>query len=302
MHAAPTMSHCPLCNASDTVFAMDVRDAAVSGEVFQLADCKHCGLRFTHHPPCETSIVRYYQSDEYISHQQHAKDAVSKLYMLARKFTLQQKRRLIERFSATSKGSLLDIGAGTGAFLHTMQMAGWDVTGLEPADTARDAAQQQFQLSLHPSAHLFELPDARFDIITMWHVLEHVHDLHGYLSKIRRLLKPQGKLFIAVPNVESQDALHYGAGWAAYDVPRHLYHFSPDSMRCLMERNALKVTAILPMWLDAFYIALKSEEYRKGSRLSALVEGCRSNLHALFGKKYTSSLIYVVESTKEVQP
>lgn len=301
MHAALTISYCPLCKATDTILAMDVRDAAVSGEVFQLADCKQCGLRFTNHPPCETSIVKYYQSDEYISHQQHAKDLVSKLYMLARRITLQQKRRLIERFSASKQGSLLDIGAGTGAFLHTMQTAGWDVTGLEPADTARDAARQQFQLSLHPALQLFELPEARFDIITMWHVLEHVHDLHGYLSKIRGLLKPQGKLFIAVPNVESQDALHYGASWAAYDVPRHLYHFSPDSMRCLMEYNELKVTAIIPMWLDAFYIALKSEEYRKGSRLSALIEGCRSNLYALFGKKHTSSLIYVVEPAKETK-
>ena len=241
---------------------MEVRDAAVSGEAFQLADCAACGLRYTHHAPCETAIGKYYQSADYISHQDEGKDVIGKLYMLARRFTLQQKRKRIEKMTGKTSGSLLDIGAGMGSFLHTMQQSGWKVTGLEPAAAARKVALDRYQLQLKDTTELFNLPEQSFDVITMWHVLEHVHDLHGYLSQIRKLLKPDGKLVIAVPNVESHDAIYYGTNWAAYDVPRHLYHFSAASMKHLLQRNGLSVLYTQPMWLDAFYISIMSERYR----------------------------------------
>lgn len=294
MHSDNLISPCPVCSTTNTRVVMKVRDTAVSGEVFQLADCSACELRYTHDAPCATAIGKYYQSADYISHQDEGKDVIGKLYMLARRFTLQQKRKRIEKMTRKISGSLLDIGAGTGSFLHTMQQSGWKVVGLEPAAAARNVALDLFQLSLKDTAELFNLPEQSFDVITMWHVLEHVHDLHGYLSQIRKLLKPDGKLLIAVPNVESHDATYYGEHWAAYDVPRHLYHFSAASMKHLLQRNGLAVLYTQPMWLDAFYISIMSERYRGGSMVSALVEGLRSNIKAFAARGNTSSLTYVV--------
>ena len=190
----------------------------------------------------------------------------------------------------------MDIGAGTGAFAAYMQQRGWDSTGLEPDETARERAAALYKLRLLPIGQLYSQAAESYDAITLWHVLEHVHDLHPYLEQLKKLLKREGRIFVAVPNYTSYDAAVYKGFWAAYDVPRHLYHFSPDALERLMEQHGLHLQATQPMWFDSFYISMLSEKYRngRGSLLKAACTGALSNLKAFIDKSKCSSLIYVI--------
>jgi len=192
---------------------------------------------------------------------------------------------------------LLDVGAGTGAFASTMQKNGWNVTALEPDATARANAEKDFNITLQPSENLFSLKDESFDAITLWHVLEHVHNLHNYINKFYSLLKEDGVLIIAVPNYTSYDANEYESAWAAYDVPRHLYHFSPKSMKTLLGKHKFKLKKYKPMWFDSYYISLLSEKYLTGKSnpLKAFISGTISNLHTLKSKQKSSSIIYIAQ-------
>lgn len=194
------------------------------------------------------------------------------------------------------KGLILDVGSGTGAFAAEMNLYGWGVTGLEPDPGARKLAEELNKIKLRPIDEFYQLPDNHFDAITLWHVLEHVHDLNGYMEKFRSLLKPDGLLFIAVPNYDSGDAKAYKENWAAYDVPRHLYHFTPAVMSTLAERHGMKVKQYLPMWFDSYYISLLSSRYKHGKTnlAGAFFAGLRSNWKALFNSKKCSSVIYVI--------
>jgi SAM-dependent methyltransferase len=176
-----------------------------------------------------------------------------------------------------------------------MKTSGWEVKGLEPDEKARGLALQK-GLDVDDSAALFSLPGSSFDAITLWHVLEHVHELHSYMDRLKQLLRPNGVLFVAVPNYTSGDALHYGASWAAYDVPRHLYHFSPASMQKLLSLHQMTATAILPMWFDSYYVSMLSEKYRGGNIISAFLQGANSNIRAAGNRQRCSSLIYVIKT------
>jgi 2-polyprenyl-3-methyl-5-hydroxy-6-metoxy-1,4-benzoquinol methylase len=188
------------------------------------------------------------------------------------------------------------VGSGTGYFAAEMKNAGWLVTGLEPDDEARRMAAEIHGIQPDPVQELFDLPQNSFDMITLWHVLEHVHELKRYIKQFRDLLKENGKLFVAVPNYESHDAKVYKEYWAAYDVPRHLYHFTPNSMKQLMETAGLKVVSIKPMWFDSFYVSLLSSKYKNGSTNwpGALWTGLRSNMKAIANVRKCSSVIYII--------
>ena len=290
-----TSSPCICCGHATLIPVLTVTDHSVSGEQFPIWECSACGFRITGHAPDAAHIGPYYVSEDYISHTNTSRGLINQLYQWARVFTLRQKKKLLTTTSGKLKGNLLEVGAGTGYFAETMQQAGWQVTALEPDAGAREIASQRAGLHLLSSEHLFELHSSDFDIITLWHVLEHVHELSAYLQNFHRLLRKDGHLIIAVPNYTSPDAHHYGANWAAYDVPRHLYHFSPDSMRKLLAAHQLELVAIRPMWLDAFYVSLLSEKYAKGGNnfVSGFLQGAVSNLKALVKGKNTSSLIYI---------
>lgn len=207
---------------------------------------------------------------------------------------MRSKQNWVRAATGLKTGALLDIGSGTGAFLHYMKQNGWQATGLEPDEQARDNAKKIYNVDAQPVEQLFSLPSASFDAITMWHVLEHVHEVHAYLQQIRTLLKPGGSLLIAVPNYTSPDADHYGPFWAAYDVPRHLYHFSPASMEQLLQQHQLKIIKKHPMVFDAFYVSLLSEKYKTGrSRMIAGAwSGFRSYRKALKETDRCSSIVY----------
>ncbi len=286
---------CPACDKQDFIEIFSVQDYTVSKEKFLLAQCENCTIRFTQQVPNLQAIGAYYKSENYVSHSDTAKGFINMLYHKVRKITLQSKAALIQKITGMRAGTLLDIGAGTGAFLHTMQERGWQVTGLEPDADARQLAFKKHELNLLDADQLKCLPLQHFDAITLWHVVEHIHDLNAYFDTIYNLLKPGGKLFIAVPNYTSYDASHYQQHWAAYDVPRHLYHFSPMAMDLFLQKHQLEIITEKPLWFDSFYISLLSEKYRTGKThlFRAFFIGLRSNMAALFKTKSCSSVIYI---------
>ncbi|MFZ1529214.1 MAG: class I SAM-dependent methyltransferase [Ferruginibacter sp.] len=288
---------CPVCGSSSLQKIFSAKDHTVSGKQFVMERCSACSFMFTNDVPPQQEIGAYYASENYISHSDTQKGLINRLYHLVRKRTLAGKRKLLQQQTGKTTGHVLDIGCGTGAFLNEMKMAGWQTAGLEPDDTARQNAQKLYGISPEPSHKIFELPHQSFDAVTMWHVLEHVHALHEYLAQVKKLLKPGGKFFVAVPNYTSFDAQHYKEHWAAYDVPRHLWHFSPKSMELLMSKHGLKLLNTKPMWFDSFYVSMLSEQYKngKGNIVGALFTGLRSNLKAISNKDTCSSLIYTAD-------
>lgn len=289
-------NNCPVCGSDAIGVHEIIRDYSVSKETFPVWHCRNCSFLFTQDIPDQDSIGSYYQSADYISHNDTKKGIINTLYHLVRRYTLRLKRKMIVRETNLKSGHLLDIGAGTGAFLNEMKHSGWQVTGLEPDAGARTIARDKYQLQLLESSTLFRLESGKFDAITMWHVLEHVHALQEYIQTIVQLLKPGGRLIIAVPNHTSRDAEYYKTYWAAWDLPRHLYHFSPASMRTLMQLNGLEIDKIIPMWFDSFYVSMLSETYKQGkpAYLNACWQGLRSNQQALSDAERASSLIYLI--------
>ena len=289
-------SACTCCNSENIVKALSAKDYTVSNEEFEIWQCNACTARFTQNVPDKNEIEKYYQSEDYISHSDTKKGFINSLYHRVRKRTLHSKRKNVEKFTKLSTGKVLDIGAGTGAFLSTMDKAGWNVTGIEPDEIARENAKKLYGLSLQTPQELFNLPPQSFDAITMWHVLEHVHELHEYMDQLIKLLKPRGCLFVAVPNYTCYDEKVYKEFWAAYDVPRHLYHFSPRSITQLLLQHGLQLKDIKPMWYDSFYVSMLSEKYKSGKNnfLNAIWTGSVSNWRALFNKETCSSLIYII--------
>ena len=290
-----TYQQCPCCGSNYIKKSFVAKDHTVSNESFEVWICDDCSLQFTQTVPDAENIGAYYKSTAYVSHSDTKKGLINRLYHLVRNYSLGTKRKLIEELTGAKKGELLEVGAGTGAFANAMQKAGWEITGLEPDETARKIALDKYGLSFHAPEYLYQC-SKQFDTITMWHVLEHVHDLHGYLEKFHSLLKPDGKLLIAVPNYTSFDADIHKEHWAAYDVPRHLYHFSPKSMQILAKAKGFIVKDYKPMWFDSFYVSMLSEQYKngKGNLLKALKVGLLSNIKTAKDHKKCSSVIYVL--------
>lgn len=291
-----THSACPACGSTKIQHVLTAEDYTVSHEKFDVMQCDACTLRFTQNVPSPETIGRYYQSEEYVSHSNTSKGLINGLYQRVRAITLKQKLALLQEVTGKQKGSILDVGCGTGEFLNTMKKAGWITRGLEPDDGARAFAKTNYSLDITEPQDLFSL-EGTYDAVTLWHVLEHVHQLHEYLDKLGKLIGNTGKLIIAVPNYTSTDANHYGDKWAAYDVPRHLYHFSPQSMKSLLMTHGLKLTEIRPMPFDAFYVSLLSERYAKGGTrpVSAFLQGAKSWLPARATPESGSSLMYFCE-------
>ena len=260
---APFMSlqvkytYCPVCKNDAFEPVITASDNTVTKESFTIAECGMCGLRFTLNAPNESAIHKYYQSSAYISHSNTKRGIINLLYHGARFFTMMSKERLVKKESKRQVGMLLDIGSGTGTFAHTMERAGWSVTGLEPDPDARALAVKKYNCDIYPSEDLFRLPAETYSVITMWHVLEHVPDLDFQIKELKRVLKPSGTLIIAVPNYKSFDAIHYGKFWAAYDVPRHLWHFSKVAMEKLFTRENLKLKKYAISFMNWTFIGAK---------------------------------------------
>ena len=266
-------------------------DYTVSNESYEVMYNKKYDLLVT--SPVPLNLENYYVSDAYISHTDSKKTMFDRAYQLVKNYTLNQKLKLINSFNTDEK-TILDVGAGTGDFLKICKENNWKVSGIEPSEKARNFAKNKnIELQEDISAYKEKL----FDVISLWHVLEHIPNLMEYTNELKKLLKPNGVLIIAVPNYKSYDAKHYKEFWAAYDVPRHLWHFSKISISKLFTDIDMKVTKILPMKFDAFYVSLLSEKYKNNTSkpISAFFTGLTSNIKAKKNGEY-SSLIYLIKN------
>ncbi|WP_297508463.1 class I SAM-dependent methyltransferase [Flavobacterium sp.] len=279
-------------NFSKDKLVLKVKDHSVSGELFELWKDEQFDMLVTHPQPTLDKLPSYYESDDYISHTDGKRSFFEKLYHFIKGIALKNKLHLIH--SLSSKGTLLDIGAGTGEFLLICKKNGWQVTGIEPSDKAKAIAQKK---GIHIETAIGLLPDHSFDVITMWHVLEHVPDLNHQLDELKRLLKPNGTIIIAVPNFNSLDAKLYLEYWAAYDVPIHLWHFSKTAIQKIFATKDMELKKVIPMKFDSFYVSLLSEKYKNGKMnfIKAFFNGLRSNWYGNRKKEY-SSHIYILKN------
>jgi SAM-dependent methyltransferase len=292
---------CPLCSSEKIFLHFRCIDHFVSEGVFEVFKCLACSFEFTTGYPDEAEIGDYYESDDYISHSDTSTGFSNKIYHLARNIMMHRKRRIIENVTGLEKGRLLDIGSGTGHFAGTMKKAGWHVKGVEINEKALEFSVSKFELDIISPNGINSLVANSFDCITLWHVLEHFHDPFKYVSDIFSLLKSGGICLVALPNCASYDAVYYGSSWAAYDVPRHLWHFSPVTFRLFLEKTGFVLVDLKTLPFDVFYISVLSEKY-KGSRLAFLTGLIKAFLFALysaFRKRKSSSIIYILRKSSD---
>ena len=278
--------------SKQTLF-LTVKDHSVSQETFDLYRDETLDLLTTYPQPDLTALPKYYESDDYISHTDGKRSLFENAYHFVKNIALKNKLNLINRLNP-EKGSLLDIGAGTGDFLTVANNNKWTTKGVEPSEKAKAIALKKGVDFVNNTS---ELPSHSFDVITMWHVLEHVPDLENQIIELKRLIKPEGTIIIAVPNFNSYDAKHYGSFWAAYDVPRHLWHFSKTAIQTLFAKEALQLVQTLPMKFDSFYVSLLSEKYKTGKMnfIAAFWIGLCSNWKATKNLEF-SSHIYIIKN------
>ncbi len=280
-------------NFSNHKVYIKVEDHSVSGEHFELLLDDDLQLLKTHPQPTLENLGKYYESEDYISHTDAKRSLFEKIYHWVKIYSLNKKVALLNSLHP-EKGTVLDIGAGTGDFLVTAKANGWQITGIEPNENAKNLAISKGVSFKNDTK---SIDNQQFDVISMWHVLEHVSDLTFQIQELKRLLKPNGTIIIAVPNYKSYDANYYGPFWAAYDVPRHLWHFSKTAIEKLVSRENMKLVKTLPMYFDSFYVSLLSEKYKTGKMnfLKAFWVGFRSNWKAISSFEY-SSHVYIVKN------
>ncbi|MBT4413360.1 MAG: class I SAM-dependent methyltransferase [Polaribacter sp.] len=276
---------------------LECKDHTVSAEVYQLMLNDEYDMLVT--KPIPENIGKYYKSEDYISHTDSKKSLFDKVYQSVKNITLKRKLKLISKcilhqdsLSRLEK-NILDVGAGTGDFLKVCKSNSWNVFGTEPDAGARNIAAKK---GIVLQKDLSKLIGQKFEIITLWHVLEHVENLSEYISILKNMLADHGKLIIAVPNFKSDDANYYKEFWAAFDVPRHLWHFSQESIAKLFSAVNMMVEKTLPMKFDAYYVSLLSEKYKSGKMnpIKSFYRGFVSNLKAKRTTEY-SSLIYILK-------
>ena len=272
---------------------LTVKDYSVSKETFDLYHDEELDMLITTPQPSLDSLGKYYESVDYISHTDSKRSLFEKAYHFVKSIALKNKLDLINSLQP-DKGRILDIGAGTGDFLSVAKQNGWQTIGVEPSDKAKAIAKNKGVSFVEKTA---ELENQSFDVISMWHVLEHVPNLDEQIKELKRLLKPNGTLIIAVPNFKSFDAKHYGKFWAAYDVPIHFWHFSKTAIQALFQREKMKLVKVVPMKFDSFYVALLSEKYKTGKMnfIKAFFVGLQSNWKAKKNLEY-SSHIYIIKN------
>lgn len=291
---------CPLCDGMRIKPTLVCKDFYASGESFEIACCEDCGFRFTQGFPVEAEIGRYYETPDYISHSDTKRGLINILYHKVRKKMLDRKAGLIIEALGKNTGRLLDIGTGTGYFSDAMKQRNWQVKAIEKNEQARLFAREHFGLDVADEKALDSYPAGSFDVITLWHVMEHLEKLNKTWERLYQLLDTNGILVIAVPNCLSSDAEKYKEMWAAYDVPRHLWHFTPATMKRLGEKHRFTLTKLRPMPFDAFYVSVLSEKYKKASFpfLKGMVSGTAAWFSSMGNPERSSSVIYVFKKSK----
>jgi SAM-dependent methyltransferase len=286
---------CPVCKGQSITFEFECTDHLVSHRQFPVNKCNECGFMYTGNAPGPEVIGSYYESPDYISHTGGERSITDILYGIARRIMLGTKVRIVRRFANINSGSILDIGAGTGHFVRKMSSSGWNAKGVEVSDTARKYALEVNGVKLYESLSDEMFHESEFDVVSLWHVLEHIHDLEGTLSRVGNLLKPGGVLLLALPNNRSADAQFYRENWAAYDVPRHLWHFNSKSINILVSKYGFSEVAVRRMPFDSFYISILSEK-SKNSRfpvITGIFWGTLFWIQSRLVKERCSSLLFI---------
>ena len=285
---------CPWCGSDKAQINLWLKDEFLSKGDFHICECLNCGLLYTMPRPSKDKIGEYYKSEEYYSHQENKKGFIPKVYEAVKKINLKHKYKLAS--NGLKVGKVLDVGCGVGDFLHTAEMHGWECTGVEPSEDAKVIAQKRMNGKIISSEDLENIPEGFFDLITMWHVLEHVDDLRWQVEQLRRLVKPKGRVVIALPNYKSYDGQYYKELWAAYDVPRHLNHFNKTTLTKIFKASGMELVKIDKLRWDAYYISYMSEQYKLHSLPLArgVYRGWISNCKAKRSGEW-SSLVYIFE-------
>jgi 2-polyprenyl-3-methyl-5-hydroxy-6-metoxy-1,4-benzoquinol methylase len=285
---------CPWCGSEKAQINLWLKDEFLSKEDFHICECLNCGLSYTMPRPNKEKIGEYYKSEEYYSHQENKKGFIPRLYESVKKVNLKHKYNLATQ--GLNVGKMLDIGCGVGDFLHTAEEHGWICTGVEPSEDAKAIAKTKTKANIINSEDMEKIPDATFDLITMWHVLEHVDDLKWQIEQLHRLTKTKGRIVIAVPNYKSYYAQYYKELWAAYDVPRHLSHFNKNVLTKIFKSKNLELVRTDKLIWDAYYISYMSEQYKqhKFPLLKGAFRGCISNCKARHTNEW-SSMVYIFE-------
>lgn len=281
---------CPICGGAEFSPNMKLTDHFLSGEEFQLIKCNNCEVLITTPAPTPDKIFEYYKSDAYVSHNDSKKGWLNLAYQKVKNITLRQKIALIEKHTAGKE--LLDFGCGTGDFLKFASTKGFTIFGIEPDESARNISISK-GIPVSDISHLESSQDT-FDVITLWHVLEHTYDPLKTLSDLMKVLRPGGVLILALPNYKSADAQQFKSHWAAYDVPRHLFHFCQKTVKIISDKLQLKLIETKPMPFDAFYVSMLSKKYKTGKMPAGIISGLNSNKKAKKTGEY-SSLIYVLQ-------
>ena len=286
-----------ICGSVTIRKELTCKDFVATGESFDLYRCDSCSFLFTNPRPDINEIGVYYQSDRYVSHagDKSQFSFMYKVYDIVRDYSIKQKLIHIKSYKPT--GKLMDLGCGLGYFLDgVVKDNTFDAVGVDVSDDAVEYVKKKFGYQVKNETELDSFEQESFDVITQWHVLEHVHTLNERMQQLKRLLKKDGYLFIAVPNSNSWDAKHYHEFWDGYDVPRHLYHFNQKSFNLLMQKHGFKVVETKSMPFDAPYISMRSEVH-KGNKLEFVrgaISGLRSTLSASKNNDH-SSLLFVVK-------
>lgn len=288
---------CPWCESEKTQIHFWVKDFFLTQETFEIHECHNCGLLFTEPRPKPEEIGNYYQSEKYYSHKENKSGFIPRIYEIVKKVNIRHKVKIATE--GKSVGKMLEIGCGVGDFLHEMEEQGWNCTGIEPSDDAKAIAKNKIKAQILEPNEISQLPDRSFDLITMWHVLEHVDNLKEEVHHLQRLLKENGRLVLALPNFKSADAEYYKEYWAAYDVPRHLNHFCRKSINNVFNTNKLRLKKTDKLIWDACYISYMSEKYKNHTfpLLKGTIRGFISNCKARRSGEW-SSLVYILEQQK----
>jgi 2-polyprenyl-3-methyl-5-hydroxy-6-metoxy-1,4-benzoquinol methylase len=284
------MNACPWCKSENARSYIKLQDYFLTNDAFEVMECQSCHLLFTTPRPTPDKIDAYYQSEKYYSHQENKNGFIPHIYEAVKTVNLKNKLRMATH--GIENGKILDIGCGVGDFLFKAKQSGWKVTGIEPSPNASKIASHKLQSQILLPSQISSLEDESFNLITMWHVLEHVDDLNAQIKELHRLLKPNGRLVLALPNFMSYDADYYKDKWAAWDVPRHLNHFCRSSMDSVFSSSWKKENVEKLLW-DSYYISFLSEQYEGHSLalLRGVFRGFVSNWKAKKTGEY-SSLVY----------
>ncbi len=290
------IKNCPVCSATTYSKYLETEDYFFSNERFSLVKCTKCNLVFTNPIPELSKIGDYYETDKYLSHNSGSSGIIGTIYKKVREINLKNKYSIILKFK--KEGSVIDIGSGTGEFLNYLSNRKWKTKGIEPSKNAREFARENYNIEVNEESELSNIPNEQFDVLTMWHVLEHVYNLDERMKTIVRILKADGIAIIALPMVDSADSLQFGKYWAGLDVPRHLYHFSANTFETLAKKYNLKIIDRYPMKFDSLYVSWLSHQAMKHSLslLRGVLSGLKSNLKANKNSNY-SSMIFVLNKS-----